>query len=387
MKILMVLEREFPHDTRVENEIESLVNTGHQIHLACYTLEGRKANDQYKAIQIYRKKISRFLYKASVGALKFPYYFNFWRTYINQLLANQSFDAIHIHDLPLIKVGLEIKERYNIHVIVDLHENWPAALREAVHTKTLLGRILSSDKQWVNYEKNMLTLAERIITVVDEMKERLVNIGVNEDRIIVIPNTLQIKRFNASEKKPDKNYITLFYAGGLNIHRGLQIVIRALPMILDKYSNSRLWIIGSGTYIKELKQLANHLKVNEFITFFGWKNLTEINDLLSMSDIALIPHLKSEQSDNSSPNKLFQYMYAQKPILASNCNSIRRIIEETDTGVVYLHDSPDDFALKLMKLLKDSNLINMGVNGKKTVMSKYNWDITVKPLVNLYNSL
>ncbi|HHE37073.1 MAG TPA: hypothetical protein ENL20_00665, partial [Candidatus Cloacimonetes bacterium] len=85
MKILMVLENEFPPDTRVENEIQTLSNAGHEIHLACLTFQNKKEFEQKENYLIHRKKISDFTFKTSVGCLKFPFYFNFWRKYLIEL--------------------------------------------------------------------------------------------------------------------------------------------------------------------------------------------------------------------------------------------------------------------------------------------------------------
>ena len=82
-KILMVLDHEFPHDVRVEKEINSLLNKGYEVHIACFTFENRPLLEKWKNIVIHRKRISSFLHKTHVGCLKFPFYFNFWRFFLN----------------------------------------------------------------------------------------------------------------------------------------------------------------------------------------------------------------------------------------------------------------------------------------------------------------
>ena len=136
MKILMVLDREFPPDIRVENEIEALSGTGHEIHLACYTRQNRPQFEKKDKLIIHRKKISTFLYKSSVAALIFPFYFLFWKKFLKKILTKEKFDAIHIHDLPLVAVGIKMKKQFLVSITADLHENWPAYLRIARHTKT-----------------------------------------------------------------------------------------------------------------------------------------------------------------------------------------------------------------------------------------------------------
>src|SRR5664279_5405694 len=112
MKILMVLETEFPPDVRVENEMLALKAAGHEVHLACSTRKKRPEKESFGKSTIHRKKITSFIYKSSVGCLKFPFYFNFWRNFIFTICAVEKFDVIHIHDLPLSQIGVEVKRKF-----------------------------------------------------------------------------------------------------------------------------------------------------------------------------------------------------------------------------------------------------------------------------------
>ena len=91
-------------------------------------------------------------------------------------LEEKNYDVIHIHDLPLAKVGLDLRKKYGIPDIMDLHESWPALLSLSTHTQTFLGKLLSSEKQWRNYEKEVLAKVNWIITVIEEAKERLMGL-------------------------------------------------------------------------------------------------------------------------------------------------------------------------------------------------------------------
>ena len=179
-----------------------------------------------------------------------------------------QFDVIHVHDLPLSKIGVEFKEKYSIKLIIDLHENYPAAMEEALHTKTILGRVLSSNRQWRIYEKKILKHADLIITVIEEMKERIAALGIDEKKIIIVPNTLEDENFIVSKKNPNPDYITLFYAGGVNVHRGLQIAIKGLKEVVKKHPQIRLWIIGPGSYIETLKQITTDLNLEQYVELF-----------------------------------------------------------------------------------------------------------------------
>lgn len=386
MRILMVLEHEYPSDTRVENEIESLIEGGHEVHVACYTLKGAKQNDNYLGATIYRISLTKLEHKTSVGALKFPFYFNIWRTFLKKVSNKLSFDAVHVHDLPLAKVGYEFAQKHDIKFTLDLHENWPALLDIAPHTKSLLGRFLSNTSQWKRYELKYCNLADNIIVVVNEAKERLASLGINSNKITVVSNTLNTKQFDLTDEKPDPNLTTLLYAGGISKHRGLQYVIKGLKYLGDTNKPIKVKIVGSGSYLEDLKILAKSENVESMVEFTGWKTHDEMFSFVGRADICLIPHEKNDHTDSTIPHKIFQYMYASKPIIASNCLPIERIVRDTNSGLIYKFDNPSDFASVVKEIINDKDKYNqMATSGKKNVLKEYTWDKDSVLLNNIYN--
>jgi len=291
MKILMVLESDFPPDISVENEILALINAGHEMHIACYSHKKQFEVPGDLPYTIHKTYIPPLVYKVSVGALKSEIYFNFWRKVLKGLFSKITFDAIHIHDLPLAKVGYETGRKQGIPFTLDPHENWPALLSISKHTNTMLGKRLSSRSQWEEYEKKYVSLADKVIVVVDEAKERISGLGVDPSRIYIVSNTINPAYFDFPEQEKDGEYITMVYGGGINYHRGLQTVIEALPEIAAQIPNIRVWLIGKGSYVKILKKQASELGVDRYIEFFDWMPLKELLKRVSQADIALIPHI------------------------------------------------------------------------------------------------
>ena len=79
-------------------------------------------------------------------------------------------------------------------------------------------------------------------------------------------------------------------------------------------------------------------------------------------------------------------MYAGKPVLASNCASVKRILEETKSGQWYEHNESRDFCTKAIEMARNAQeRIQMGKNGKRSVMEKYNWDMTAESLIKIYS--
>ena len=304
MKILMVLEVDFPPDIRVENEVTSLTDAGHEVIMACYSKKHPEAITHWRGCKIYKRQISEFTYKSSVGALRVPFYFHFWRKFLEEIIRSEKPDAIHIHDLPLAKLGLELKERFAIPFILDLHENWPALLVLSEHTRSFLGRLLSSNAQWVRYEKRMCDDADRVIVVIEEAKERLSSLGIDPQKIHIVANYPVLDYFNSlqGKKEGQGKELILFYAGGISLHRGLQYIIGAIPEIIKEIPGMKLWILGDGRYRKELDRRINELKIWEHVEFFGQVPYKTVQEKLALADIALIPHVRSPHTDNTIPH-------------------------------------------------------------------------------------
>jgi glycosyltransferase involved in cell wall biosynthesis len=388
MKILMVLESDFPPDVRVENEMLALSEAGHEIHLACSTRKNRASKENWGNVVIHRKSMSPFIYKTSVGCLKFPFYFNFWRKFISGLFSEENFDAIHIHDLPLARIGAEAKHKFKSLLVIDLHENWPALIKTAAHTQTFLGRLLSSNRQWVDYEKNILPEADMVVTIIEEARERIIRLGIDPEKVCMVSNTINYENLNIKPSLNKSDSFTIFYGGAINKHRGLQVVLQAIKICTGKNCKVSLWIVGDGSFRKSLERTAASLNIESHVRFFGHKPFNVMLDLLAEADAAIIPHIRTDNNDASSPNKLYQYMYLNKPIISSDCTSLERVINETQTGFIYRNYSPEDLSSLIIKLNNNRSLLDeIEGNGRKAVVEKYNWNIDKQNLIGRYHIL
>lgn len=385
----MLLDHPFPPDTRVENEMKSLTKAGHEVHIACFQKGNEPLCEESVYGIIHRRKVSKFVFKASVGALKFPFYFNYWRAYVKKLFSKYHFDAIHVHDLPLAKVGYEAKCKYGVRFVLDLHENWPVLLQLSAHTNTFLGKLLSSNRQWIQYEKKMCGLADNIIVVVDEAKNRICALGVAPEKVTVVSNTLNIDQFDPIERKEFKtDKFRMLYVGGINYHRGIQYVIQAISLLKGKGMDVQFDLVGDGRYLDEIKRLIQELQVQENVVVHGYKHYTQICDLYESANVALIPHVKSGHTDNTIPHKIFQYLYAGIPMLVSDCDPLVRIVNETQSGVSYRYDHPEELAELIARFYAHPESLNDYIHhGRQAVIDKYNWEVDGAKLVKLYDSL
>ncbi len=389
MRIGMLLEAHFPPDLRVENEMRSLVAAGHEITLFCLTHQ-RRDTDVTFAPGIFLKRLylnRQFFKKFRTTVLRWPCYAGYWQTFVNP---NKSLDAIHVHDLPLARVGRSLAQKFQIPLILDLHENYPAAIRVWGHDRKWPGTYFYARAAWEKYELTMANTAARVIVVVEEARTRLIQAGVAAKKIVVVSNTLNLDEIETPFTPPlpsTASDLTMTYFGGLGEHRGLEVVIQALPALIKMNPALKLVIIGDGSNRGALEQLvaARHLETQ--VQFMGWQRVERLSDALKwiqVSDICLVPYSASDHTETTIPHKLFQYMYLAKPVLVSSCKPLQRIVDETQAGLVFKADDPEDFARVAPQLFDLTTRQQMGMNGRRAVIEKYHWRRDAERLAQLY---
>jgi glycosyltransferase involved in cell wall biosynthesis len=392
MRILMLLDTEFPPDIRVENEAQSLIDAGNEVHILSYNFGTRSSFDIYKGIQIHRFKIAKQLAKKSLGLLnQVPLYRWIWMREVNKLIRTISFDAIHIHDLPLCSLIAGLKSNHKVMITADMHENYPYLVAEQPYMNSLFGRIVLSKKIWFAKEKEWLQKADNIICVAEEMKSRLVNVLGKSDNIRIVPNTLNFKTFVATQKPlPElaerfSGRFVVSFIGGIDAVRGIEYLLEAASEIGERIPEMLILLVGEGNTLEMLREKSTQFKLNDKVVFEGFKPSSNMQAYIEASHICVIPHVRSEQTDNSSPNKLFQYMYFSKPVISSNCKSLEKLILEEDCGLIFRDRDSHHLAEQVLKLYNDADLRKrLGENGHKSVMQKYNWEATSGGLRELY---
>ncbi|MFK8005348.1 MAG: glycosyltransferase family 4 protein [Saprospiraceae bacterium] len=397
MKIGMILDNEFTGDMRVENEVISLVEAGHQVFVLCFNYGKKEPFESFHGGQIIRILINS-KYKDKMKGLTntfFDPYTRYWGKQISSFVKEYNIEVLHVHDLVLLGGAFKgIKKLgYKIPVVSDLHENYPEALKYYKFSNTFPGNILISVPKWERTEIKWIDQADYIITVIEEAVTRYEKLGTDKSKITVVANYVNSDEFLNAETVDSilekfKGQFVISYLGGFDSHRGLESVIRAVPLVRDQIPNFKLVLVGAGRNLEDLKQLAKSLDVEEQVVFEGWQLPSTLPTYISASSLCLIPHLKTGHTDNTIPHKLFQYMLLGKPVLSTNCNPLERIINETKSGLIFRSNDEKDLAEKIKYAYDNSDETKqMGVNGTKAVKEIYNWENTAKNLINLYKKI
>lgn len=389
----MVLDKPFPPDIRVLNEAVTLVEAGFQVGVLSIGPDDRPARETYRGIDIIRFKIPaklRNILRGLAGTV--PLLTLFLRWLLTRVRVDFPFDALHVHDLYLVGGGISAGRRTGVPVVADLHENWVQALSLYAWSTRFPGRLLVSRSRWQKLEKCWLQRVERVLVVVEEAHRRVEALGIDSSKITVTPNTIKIADFEqfALESAVAESILspfTIVYTGGIDLHRGLDILVRAMPAVM-RAAPARLVIVGDGATRKDLVRLARDLGIADHITFTGWQPQEYMRSYIAGSQVCMVPHSKGGQNDATLPHKLFHYMYMKRPVVVTACRPLKRIVEDAQCGLVCVPDDPESMADALIHLRNyPQERERMGENGYRAVMARYNWDHTARGMVRTYREL
>ena len=393
MRVGMILDKAFPPDTRVNNEADILIAIGIEVHILCFSsIENPQEEENLNGIHIHRlKKGSRYIsWGRGLINTYFDYYSIYLKSEIDIFIKKYNLDILHVHDLYLMKAVSLVSK--NIPVVLDMHENYVDGLDYYKFSNTWIGKLLISKNRWRKFERDYSRKADWIITVVEEMKNRIASV-TNKEEIIVYSNYVNLEVFYKCPLNNDlinkyKKYYVLSYIGGFDYHRGIFTLIDAVPTIIQTILNLKVLLIGKGKIINEIKSRIQALNIQNYIDIIPWISPQELPNYFRISNIGVIPHIKSVQTDNSSPNKLFQYMTAGKPVVVSDCISLERIVKGSRCGAVFQSNNHLDLSNSITDIYENFDKYKlMGKNGISAVKNKYNTQISGRELVHLYETI
>ncbi|VBB43075.1 Glycosyl transferase group 1 [uncultured Paludibacter sp.] len=149
-------------------------------------------------------------------------------------------------------------------------------------------------------------------------------------------------------QKDNKEIKTIIYQGALNIGRGLEWIIQAIPFI----NNVQLIIIGEGDISDKLKQQVKSLNLSDRVIFKGKINPENLKSFTASADLGLcLLENKGLSYYYSLPNRIFDYIHAEIPVLATDFPEIRNIVEKNKIGILINHYEPEYLAEAINKIL------------------------------------
>lgn len=387
-RICMIVFSYFPDDPRVKREVD-VIKDIYYVDIICLKNDVEKKYENNKNVSIYRimkgnedkESILKYIYLTIKFVLLAI-------IYLLKLSFKYKYNIIHIHNMPdyLSFIGLFHKVK-GTPIILDLHD-----LSVELFLSKWKGIKVKMLKPFVIIvEKLSCSMATKLITTSKGFKNRLIERGIDENKIILIMNTPDGKIFKTNNKRKIevlKNGDKLLYHGTVAYRFGLHVVIKALYILKKQNFILRLNIYGKydPTYKLELEKLITKYELNDQVTLNYYVPNEKVAELIENSDFGIVPYLSDPFMDLALSTKTFEYIEMHLPIIASRIPSLENIFP--DDSITYFEpNNPQDLYLKLLNLRNDPKIIKDKVVKIKSIYKQYSWNIMAQKYLNLLQEL
>ena len=282
-----------------------------------------------------------------------------------------SFDFIFtiFHPFHLVpKAAVETAKILKIPSIVKVDD---AIYEKAKGLKSLQRKI----EKMIN-GKTLRTGTKVLVSNNDTKKIIIDEYNVSAKKISIIPNGVDLSMFNTTTKNPKK----IIFAGAMYYHRGLDILLESIPLVIKEIPDAKFVLLGSGDEMGKLKQIVSKNNLNDSVEFKGWINREDIPKNISDASIGIGPLRLTNVTSRALPIKVLEYMAVSLPIIAQKGTLPNDVLENGKNG--FFIENHIELAEKIILLLNEPKKVeNMGAYSLKLVQ-KFSWEQVVNSIIN-----
>ena len=359
-------------DIAAYNLAISMAHRGHEINVFTTAIDSKDSIEKYENIIIQRYGTNFRIFNRNIS----------FKMLVKPI--KYDIDIVHVHLDESILAALLYAKRKKIPLIASYHGDMI----------DIYGRFISKTLVYF-YNKlvnKLLSYADVIISPSECYIDESRFLGKYRDKVVVIPNGINVDEFDAPYSKeecreqlglPLSENIILFL-GGLNPHKGPDVLLKAMPQIIKEVSNTELVFVGRGTMKKELEMVSKKLGVDEYIRFAGFvEDAFEKAVYYKAADVFVLPSTGPEAFGIVN----LEAMACGVPIVASKIGGIPDVVRDGENGVLVPPRDSEALADAIIYLLKNEDVREkMGKNGRKKVKD-YSWEKIAEETENVYLSL
>lgn len=282
----------------------------------------------------------------------------------------------HFHDPELLPFALKLK-RKGKRVIYDIHEDVPKTILAKFWINKYLRKSVSFCFR--KYENYVASKLDFLFTATETISKRFILVNKNTITINNYPLLSELVEVTNWESKKRE----VCYIGAITKIRGIEELVEGVYKSNDVILNLA-GAFDQLTFEQHLKSLPSWKSVNDF----GLVDRSATRSIMQDSKIGMVTFLPVPNHVDAQPNKMFEYMSAGIPVVGSFFPLWKDILEVNKCGICIDPENSDEIAKAIDLLLNDDVLAKqMGENGRKAVIEKYNWSVEEEKLIHIYRQL
>lgn len=286
-------------------------------------------------------------------------------------------DVYHLHDPELLLVALRLKSRGH-RVIFDAHEDLPLQILSKSYIRPGVRQMVSTAAGL--FERFACRQVDAVVAATPTIRDKFARLDIEA---VDINNFPVLGEFDASVSW-DQKAREVCYIGSIVASRGIRELVAAMSLTR---SGGQLALAGDfqePNLQADVEAMPGWSRVN----WLGFLSRSEIRSVLCQSTAGLVTLHPTPAYLDSLPVKMFEYMSAGLPVIASNFPLWREIVEGSDCGICVDPLDPASIASAIDQLMENPDRARrMGENGQRAVHARYNWGVEEKKLLALYERL
>lgn len=293
---------------------------------------------------------------------------------------------------------IAVRERPRLLQVATVYDGLPALMISRVTGWPIVvwahgNEILSLSAESYSRSRQALLGAARVIANSRFTRQLLLESGVQEDRIQIFHPRCDATTFTPGDATAARASLgitaegpVILSVGGLVERKGHDIVLQALPTLLQEFPTLQYLIVGDGPHRPALEEMARRLGVAGRVRFEGRVPAERLPDYYRASDVvALVSRHRRMEHDVEGFGIVFLEAAATgRPAVGGRSGGIEDAVVEGETGLLVDPESPEETAAAIGRLLRDRDLAGrMGEAGRRRVVAGFTWDRGVAELRNI----
>ena len=289
-------------------------------------------------------------------------------------------DVVHAHDWVVAHTGAALRQEFGVALVATMHateagrhQGWlPNDLSRAIHTT----------EWWLTYE------ARRVVACSRHMGWEVTRLfELPPDKVDVIPNGIDLAEWTTTDDDVAAARLELaadgpmvLFAGRLEWEKGVHTLVEAMPRLRRRFPGIRLVVVGKGSQLEPLQELARRLRVSRSVHFAGWRTEAGLRAAAAAADVVVVPSVYE-------PFGLVALEAAAlgTPLVASDTGGLAEIVVNGETGLTFPALDAAALADAVTAMLRDEVLSRRVVREAQDVLARdYAWPAIAATTVRTY---
>jgi len=294
-----------------------------------------------------------------------------------KLLKEKNIDVIHAHWIipqGFVAVLVTYFMKQKIPILCTSHGGDLYGLNQG---------FLKKLKKWVLNRSNMITVVSHA------MREEVLKLGISPEKIQVISMGVDLQNTFVSNPQIQRTKKSILFVGRLVEKKGVIYLLQAFAKIIEKYPQTQLNIVGTGTEELYLKQQTKDLNIERNVIFLGAIENSQLPTLYQQTEIVVFPSIVGKDGDREGFGLvLVEALGCECAIIATDLPAMQDILTDKENALIVPQKNVEQLAIKMTELFDNQALReNLGKNGRAFVLQHYDWNIISQRYHDLLNKM